>query len=484
PPVTAEEWTEKINATLKGESFDNRLMWKTGEGFDVKPFYTRKEFNNLIPVPFRKDGNQWLVRQNIAVTGYPASNKKALELLEKGVDSLGFILPDPDTITEKNLKVLLDGIEPEKTEINFLSNGKAREILEIITGITDNKKCERKRIRGAIETDPLGRLMINGTLCISTEAGFDYLAELVKDSAMLPSYRVIHVNGLNFRNAGAGIAQELAYTMSMVCEYLSQLTGREIDPGFAASRIRLGFGTGSEYFLEIAKLRASRILWPVIIKGFIDDNSEIPEAVIHCETTRWNKTIYDPYVNMLRTQTEAMSSVIGGADSVTVSPFNIAFSTPDEFAERIARNQQLILREEAFFGKTADPSAGSWYIGNLTNLAAEQAWKLFLEVEERGGFLSALKEGFIQDRVEESAGKRKDEILNGRELVLGLNYFPDPDERIEPSFFEAGVSGSDIKADDLQIRPLKLSRGAADAEKSRAEKTVSQGPDKIKPVTE
>lgn len=483
PPATAKEWTERISASLKGESFDSRLIWKTGEGFDVKPFYTREELNNLIPVPFRKDGNRWLIRQNIAVTGFPASNKKALDLLEKGVDSLGFILPDPETITEKNLKILLDGIELEKTGINFLSNGKAREILEIIAGIADNKKCERKSVTGAIETDPAGRLMINGTLCIPPEAGFDYLALLVKDSAVLPSYRVIHVNGLNFRNAGAGIVQELAYTMSMVYEYMSQLTDRGIDPGFAASRIRLGFGTGSEYFMEIAKLRASRILWPVIIKGFIDDNSDIPEAVIHCETSAWNKTIYDPYVNMLRTQTEAMSSVIGGADSLTVSPFNSAFSKPEEFAERIARNQQLILREEAFFGKTADPSAGSWYIGNLTNLVAEQAWKLFLEVEAKGGFLSALKEGFIQERVEERAGKHKDDILNGRELVLGVNHFPDPDETIAPSLFEALVAESNMKADDLTVRPLRLSRGALDAEKSRAEKAVSQERNNTKPGT-
>ncbi len=325
--------------------------------------------------------------------------------------------------------------------------------------------------------------MINGTLCIPAEAGFDYLALLVKDSAVLPSYRVIHVNGLNFRNAGAGIVQELAYTMSMVCEYLSQLTARGIDPVFAASRIRLGFGTGSEYFMEIAKLRASRILWPVIIKGFIDDNSDIPEAVIHCETTGWNKTIYDPYVNMLRTQTEAMSSVIGGADSLTVSPFNSAFSKPEEFAERIARNQQLILREEAFFDKTADPSAGSYYIGNLTNLVAEQAWKLFLEVEAKGGFLSVLKEGIIQERVEERAGKHKDDILNGRELVLGVNHFPDPNEMIALSLFEALVAESNMKADDLTVRPLRLSRGALDAEKSRAEEAVSQERNNTKPGT-
>jgi methylmalonyl-CoA mutase len=484
PPVTAKEWTEKINASLKGESFESRLMWKTGEGFEVKPFYTREELSNLIPLPFRKDGNPWLVRQNIAVTEFPASNKKALGLLEKGVDSLGFILPDPETITEKNLKVLLDGIELEKTEINFLTNGKAREILEIIKGIADYKKCDRKSVTGAIETDPAGRLMINGTLCIPPEAGFDYLASLVKESEVLPAYRVIQAGGHSFRNAGAWPVQELAYTMSMVCEYMSQLTDRGIDPGFAASRIRLGFGTGSEYFLEIAKLRASRILWPVIINGFIDGKSDVPEAVIHCETTGWNKTIYDPYVNMLRTQTEAMSSVIGGADSLTVSPFNIAYSGSEEFAERIARNQQLILREESFFGNTADPSAGSYYIGNLTNLVAEQAWKLFLEVEQKGGFLSALKEGFIQERLEENAGRYKDDILNGRKLVLGVNHFPDPDETIAPSVLEVLVAEGNMKADDLPVRPLKLSRGAADFEKLRAENTVSQRSDRIKPGAE
>ena len=195
----------------------------------------------------------------------------------------------------------------------------------------------------------------------------------------------------------------------MGSEYLAQLTGRGLSAVYAASKIRFSFGVGSGYFPEIAKLRAARLLWSTVMNAFHPGNSEGFMMDIHSVTRKWNKTINDPYVNMLRTQTEAMSAILGGTDSLTVEPFDIAFRKPDEFSERIARNQQLILKEESYFDKVADPSAGSYYIENLTQLIAENAWKLFVETEEQGGFLSALKSGFIQAKLSESAGKNKKE---------------------------------------------------------------------------
>ncbi len=222
---------------------------------------------------------------------------------------------------------------------------------------------------------------------------------------------MISINASNFNNAGADIVQELAFGISMGSEYMAQLTDRGISADMAASKIRFSFGTGSHYFPEIAKLRAARLLWSVVINGFHPENIEKMKMDIHCVTSEWNKTIYDPYVNLLRTQTEAMSAILGGTDSLTVEPFDIVFRNPDEFSERIARNQQLILKEEAYFDKVADPAAGSYYIENLTNLISENAWKLFLEIEEKGGFLSCLKSGFIQNKLSESATKRQNDSL-------------------------------------------------------------------------
>ena len=188
---------------------------------------------------------------------------------------------------------------------------------------------------------------------------------------------------------------------------------------------------------------------------------------IHCETTRWNKTIYDPYVNMLRTQTEAMAAVLGGTDSLTVEPFDSCFRKPDEFSERIARNQQLLLKEEAYFDKVADPSAGSYYIENVTALIAENAWKLFLEIEEEGGFLASLKSGLIQKRISESAGNRKKDVSARKDILLGTNKYPNSEESyshtvdVNRAFYTRSFDS------DLLVDPLKLFRGAEEYEKLR-----------------
>jgi methylmalonyl-CoA mutase len=302
---------------------------------------------------------------------------------------------------------LIDGIVPEGTEINFLSNGKAREIISLLIKILDKNGVEKSALRGAVEADPLGRLMLNGTLCIPVEAGFDYLASLTKDTASLPHYRNIQINGSNFTNVDSGVVRELAMSISMAVEYLAQLTERGISAGEAALKMRFSFGIGSDYFMEIAKLRAARFLWSLIADAYAPADQKAFRMEIHSVTKIWNDTVADPYINMLRTQTEAMSAVLGGTDSLTVNPFNITLNKADEFPERIGRNQQLILKEEAWFDKVADPSAGSYYIENLTALIAENSWKLFLSIENTGGFLSALNSGFIQEQVNNFANQGK-----------------------------------------------------------------------------
>jgi methylmalonyl-CoA mutase len=417
PPVTTKEWMERINADLKGADFNKRLVWRTGEGFDVMPFYRREDLENIkhldafLPLYLRGDvlhpadrgindpANNWLVRQNIKVSDYSAANKKALEILMKGVDSIGFILEDPESINENNLELLLEGIDPAGSEINFFSDGRAREIISSLISICGKNGFDRSSLRGAVEADPLGRLMMNGTLCIPVEAGFDYLASLTRESALLPDYRNMQVNGSNFTNAGSGAVKELAFSISMATEYLSQLTDRGISAGDAASKMRFSFGIGSDYFMEIAKLRAARIIWAMVADAYNATDKNKFRMEIHSVTKVWNDSVTDPYINILRTQTEAMSAVLGGTDSLTVNPSDISGS-PDEFSERIARNQQLILKEEALFNKVADPSAGSYYIENLTALIVENSWKLFLEIENLGGFLSVLNSDFVREKIE------------------------------------------------------------------------------------
>jgi methylmalonyl-CoA mutase len=471
PPVTTKEWLDKINSDLKGADFNKKLVWKTDEGFDVKPFYRMEDVENLMYIntlpdqaPYLRgikiNNNNWLIRQNIEVTNYSTANRKALSVLMRGIDSLGFIISDPESINEKNIDLLFERIFLEGVELNFLTNGKARELIDLIINYVKKSYSDPNKIRGAVEADPLSRLMLNGTLCIPPEEGFDYLASLVNSAAFLRQLKVIHLNASNFNNAGADIVQELAFGISMGSEYMAQLTQRGIKSEMAASKIRFSFGTGSNYFPEIAKLRAARVLWSVVLNGYQVPGEENIKMDIHCVTSELNKTVYDPYVNMLRTQTEAMSAILGGADSVTVEPFDKVFRHPDEFSERIARNQQLILKEEAYFDKVADPAAGSFYIENLTSLVAENAWKLFLEIEDQGGFLACLKSGLIQTKLSESGAKRKNDLATRKTILLGTNQYPNTQERISETVDQKKLFGKKSFDSELIVEPIQLFRGS------------------------
>jgi len=422
PPVSTEEWMNRIRSDLKGSDFSSRLVWKTSMGFDVMPFYRQEDIENLEYLhaaagefPYirgkKSCDNSWRIRQDLKVTDYASANRKALRLVRDGIDSLGFYLADPESINPENLDILLSGISPETTELNFLSDGRAKELVTAF--IQNTERFLPEKIRGAVETDPLGRLMLNGTLCIPVAKGFDYLAGVAGLTTELPLFRAIHLNAANIRNAGADMVTELAFALSMGAEYLYGLAERGIDPETAARKIRFSFAAGPEYYPGIARLRAARLLWSVILNKF---GTGIQEAMeIHCTTMRINKSTADSHINMLRTQTEAMSAILGGADSLTVEPFDIISGNPDEFSERIARNQQLILREEARFAEVADPGGGSYYIEKLTYLIADSAWKLFLETEREGGFIRALGKGFVGKRIAERAagftGQGRDKII-------------------------------------------------------------------------
>jgi methylmalonyl-CoA mutase len=462
PPVTTEAWMELIRSDLKGADFSKKLVWKTNNGFDINPFYRTEDteklpFTNILPGQFpwlrgrKKENNEWLIRQNLEVTDYAAANDKALSILNRGIDSLGFVISDPGTITADNFRTLLKDIHPEAIELNFLSNGKAIEILEILSLLCIENETDRSKVKGAIEADPLGRLMTNGTLCLPVEAGLDYLASLTSASEIFPLLRTLHINASAFGNAGASLTEELAYGISMGAEYMSQLTSRGISASVAASKIRFSFSTGSDYFPEIAKLRAARLLWSVVLKGF---NIADAAMEIHSVTASWNKSLYDPYVNMLRSTTEAMSAILGGTDSLTVEPFDKVFCDPNDFSERIARNQQLILKEESYFDKVADPSAGSYYIENITKLIADKAWQLFTGIEEKGGFLKSLLAGEIQKNIEESAVNRRRDYALRKSVLLGTSQYPNGLESFPGSADFNKLRNKPVFDDDLTVQPV------------------------------
>lgn len=474
-PVSTEEWLDKVKADLKGGDFEKKLVWKTAEGFNVKPYYRKEDIKELPDLntspgefPFIRgvsDGtNEWYIRQDIKVKDAKSANQKALDILGKGITSLGFIFEENTSFTPELMEDLLAGIFCESIELNFYPQGSAKELLKVFTDYIKKKGHKPGLIKGAIETDPIGRYMVNGTLCIPVDAGLDYLAELVKSSGDLANYRLISIRGVNFNMAGSTIVQELGFSMAMGNEYLSSLTDRSIKPDLAASSMGFVFGVGSNYFMEIAKLRAARILWARIVNAYKPESVDSGKIYTHSVTSEWNKTIYDPYVNLLRTQTEAMSASLGGTDSLTVNSFDSAIREPGESSERIARNQQLLLMEESHFDKVKDPAAGSYYLENLTASIAEHAWNIFVDIEDKGGFINCLKEGYIQSVLKDNAKKRKAKIAGRKEKLLGTNIFPHNNEIIADGSLKA--KGTE-NIEDTEIEPIQLFRASEGFENLR-----------------
>jgi len=443
-PVSTEKWMEKIVTDLKGADFEKKLVWKTNEGFNVNPFYREEDIKDLkttnsLPGEFpyvrgtKKDSNDWYVRQDLVVNDFKEANAKALDILNKGVTSLGFKIKGKD-VNKENIETLLSGILPEYIEINFSTcNMHSVELIRVLSDYFKENKYDLAKIHGSVNIDFIGSILKKGVV---KEEWIAQMSAAIEAAAKLPNFKVLAVNAHLFNDAGSFISQELAYALAWGNELISRLADNGMSPADVAKKIKFNFGIGANYFMEMAKFRAARWLWAEIVKAYIPEwekgcPSEGADKPCRCaakmnilaRTSYFNQSVYDAHVNMLRTQTEAMSASIAGVDSLLVSPFDESFKTPDDFSERIARNQQLLLKEECHFDKVVDPAGGSYYIETLTDSIAKEAWKQFLAIEEKG-FYGMVLSGEIQNEVNASAEKRFKALAQRREILLGTNQFP------------------------------------------------------------
>ena len=474
-PVSTEEWMAKITADLKGVPFEKKLVWKTGEGFNVNPFYRAEDIEGLkttesLPGEFpyvrgTKKDNDWKVRQNIEVCCFKGANEKALDLLTKGVTSLGFIIKG-DEVNEENIATLLEGICQASVELNFNTcNCKAEKLIGILADYFKGKGVDAEKCYGSVNYDAFKKPLVKGK---ENSEWVEGAAAVLKAGQALPNYRVLAVNAFLFNNAGAYISQELGYALAWGNELMAKLTEAGFTADEVAKKIKFNFGISSNYFMEIAKFRAARWLWAEIVAAYKPACECACKMVAHAQTSEWNMTVYDAHVNLLRSQTEAMSAALAGVDSITVRPFDKIYQTPDDFSERIARNQQLLLKEECHLDKVVDPSAGSYYVEVLTNSLADVAWKLFLEVEEKGGFSVAVNAGEIQNAVNASNVARKKAVATRREILLGSNQYPNFTEVAADKIQEKGsccCGGG--HCGEATIPALDFSRGASEFEALR-----------------
>ena len=480
PPVSTEEWRAKVEVDLKGADFNKKLVWRTNEGFNVQPMYRAEDIKDLkttdsLPGEYpyvrgTKTNNDWYIRQEIEVCCPKAANEKATEVLGKGVTSLGFKLKED--IDAEGLKTLLAGIDLAKVEVNFdccpnKALQLAKDLVEVVkaAGAADT-------FNGSIGFDPFRRLLKHGKDFPKDIKAL--AAEIVKAVADVKNLRVLAVNTDKLCNAGAYIYQELGYALSWGNEWLSQLTDAGIDATEAAKRIKFNMGISTNYFMEIAKFRAARMLWAQIVKQYEPKCDCACKMNVHATTSEFNQTIFDAYVNLLRSQTESMSAALAGVDSITVTPFDKQYKNPDEFSERLARNQQLLLKEESHLDKIVDPAGGSYYVETLTMSIANEAWKLFLATEEQGGFYAALKAGEVQKAVNESSDKRHTDVARRKESLLGTNQFPNFNEVANDKIeCEGGKCccghNNDAEAETDAVEALKNTRAASEFEALRLE---------------
>ncbi len=471
---TTQEWLDKIEVDLKGADFQKRLVWRTNEGFNVQPFYRREDLANLktpdaLPGEFpfvrgnKKDSNTWYVRQNIEVTDAKAANAKALDILNKGIDSLGFKIPG-DMVSKETVEALLEGILCDIVEVNFVTCQRhSLELAEILVAYFEKKGYDKEKVVGSIEWDPMKKIVMKGKDVTPVLAFGPKLAEALK---AYPNFRPIAVSSDALNNAGAYIVQELGYALAWGNEYLQQLTDAGVDADLAAKSIKFNMGVSENYFMEIAKFRAARLLWAQIVKQYEPKDDNSCQMCVNATTSTYNQTLFDSYVNLLRSQTEAMSAALGSVHSMVVTPFDAPYEEATDFSERIARNQQLLIKEESHFDRIVDPSAGSYYIEHLTDALATEAWKIFLKVEEEGGFLAAIKAGTIQDDINATNVKRHGDAAKRKEFLLGTNQFPNFTEKSEGKKAKACACGCG-QAEEPAFKAINSTRLAADFEDLR-----------------
>ena len=471
---TTQEWLDKIQVDLKGADFNKKLVWRTNEGFNVQPFYRREDVLKLktpeaLPGEFpfvrgnKKDNNVWYVRQNIMADDAAAANAKALDILNKGIDSLGFIIPG-EKVSDEFVDTLLKDIMCECIEVNFQTcQHKTLQLVETLKAYFEKKGYDKERLVGSVAFDPISKMVNKGK---DTTALLDEAKDIVLALKDYPQFRCIAVSSDTLNNAGAYIVQELGYALAWGNEYMQLLTEAGVDADLAARKIKFNMGVSENYFMELAKFRAARMLWAQIVKQYEPKCDCSCQMIVNATTSKYNQTLFDSYVNLLRSQTEAMSAALAGIHSMVVTPFDAPYETPNDFSERIARNQQLLLKEECHFGAVVDPGAGSYYIEHLTDSLAVEAWKIFLQVEEDGGFLAAAKEGKVQDVINATNVKRHADAAKRKEFILGTNQFPNFTEKSE------GKLANDCKCccqgqEPGTLKAIQSTRLAADFEDLR-----------------
>ena len=457
-----EEWRDAATAALKGVPF-KKLLTDTPEGITLQPIFNKADTEGIahmgsVPgaAPFVRGsraehgpGEPWEVCQSVSRATPEEVNNVLLGEIERGCMGVNLVLDaaarrgvDPDgakegevgkggvsMATTADLGACLEGVDVAGLPLTVNCGEAAIPFIALLCAYLKKKGKKPADLRGTIASDPLGVLAERGSLCVPLEHSFVEMCTLTKwavDNA--PGLRTVVVRTHPYHDAGASAVDELGFAIATGAQYMRVLLESGIPVNDAARQMSMEFSVGSRFFMEMAKLRAARLLWSRMVEAFGGDE-EHGRTHIHVRTSRRNQTKNDPWVNMLRTTTETFCAAVAGAESIDASPFDEAVREPDEFSARIARNTQVILREEANLGRVVDPAGGSWYVEWLTDQLARKSWDLFREIEKKGGMSAALSEGFPQSICENGALERKQKLAVRSKILVGTNMHPNLGEK-------------------------------------------------------
>jgi methylmalonyl-CoA mutase len=462
-PVTYDDWRKLVEVELKGAPFDKKMFTSTYEGITLHPIYRREDVGNLPHVnsfpgfaPFVRGSSAsgivrkpWDVSQELLFSSPTEFNHAARNSISRGLNALNIMLDqatrnghDPDwaqpeevgsgglsIATLSDLDRALDGIDLEKTFLLIRSGASALPIGAVLVALARKRKKTLTALRGCIEMDPLGVISHEGKLPQSFDGAYEEMAALTQWCAeRAPHLQTICIHSRAWHESGASAVQELAFVLASAVQYLREMSQRGLGVDVVAPRTRFAITVGEQFFMEIAKLRALRMLWSRAIEA-IGGNAESQKLTLHVRTSLWNKTVYDPYNNLLRTTVEAFAGVLGSCDSMQVGAFDETVRQPDDFSRRLARNTQLILQKECELTHVIDPVGGSWFVENLTAELANRAWALFQEVEKLGGMEAALRAGFPQKTVAATAAEKLKNVSRRRDSIVGVNQYANPKEK-------------------------------------------------------
>jgi methylmalonyl-CoA mutase len=457
PESGYDDWKKIAESDLKGVPFDKKLITKTYEGIDLQPIYTKDNikdnpltenfpgFENFVrgSKPSGYNSSCWKVARELPYPDPSDFNEAVRYDLERGQDSVVLVPdlaasflhdPDADNLNTSGVDgtslfciddmcTALNDIDLKKHTLMIDAGFTAVPMLSMFAAYCSKKRINMKDVKAFVTSSPLSFSLKHGVAIDSFEKLFGDMAETVKWSVNNKySLKTINVNGCISVNAGSSAVQELAFIISEANEYISQMLDRGLKIDDIASHIQITTGISTFYFMEIAKLRALRILWSNLIDGYKGNDSS-KHAYVYAKTSTYYYTKNDIYVNLLRAATGAFSAILGGVDSLHSSSFDEATGIPDEFSGRIARNTQNILKEESHLSSLIDPAGGSYYVETLTSEIAKEAWKLFKQIENEGGMLEAVRKGIVQDLIGKTSENRKKDFTKRKSIIVGNNMY-------------------------------------------------------------